>query len=119
MANEQGQPSPPQLLAVIRTQTEIAKLGLDLSGVLALVADRARGITGAAGAVVEIAEGDEMVYRAASGSAAGLLGLRLRRSTSLSGLCVAAAVPLHCDDAEVDPRVDRDACHRVGLRSMV
>lgn len=114
-----SEPASIQLLAVIETQTEIAKLGLDLNGVMTLVAVRAQIITGAIGAVVELAEGDEMVYRAVAGTASGLLGLRLNKETSLSGLCVASAATLCCEDSETDLRVDREACRRVGLRSMI
>jgi diguanylate cyclase (GGDEF)-like protein len=114
-----SEPTPAQLLAVIRTQTEIVKLGLDLSGVMELVAQEVQAITRAAGAVVELAEGDDMVYRAVAGTAAGQLGLRLRRASSLSGLCVHTVRALRCDDAESDPRVNVEACRKVGLRSMV
>ena len=48
-----------------------------------------------------------------------LLGLRLARKGSLSGLCVQTGDILRCEDSEIDPRVDREACRRVGLRSMV
>jgi diguanylate cyclase (GGDEF)-like protein len=68
---------------------------------------------------LEMAEGDEMVYRAAAGMAEGALGLRLQRSHSLTGLCVAQGRALCCDDALIDPRCDRAACERLGLRSMV
>jgi diguanylate cyclase (GGDEF)-like protein len=108
-----------QLLAIIAMQTEIAKLGLDLGGVMEMVAERAQEITRATGAVVELVEDEDMVYRAVAGDAAGMLGVRLKRGTSLSGLCVATAETLRCDDSDDDRRVDRDACRRVGLRSMV
>ena len=108
-----------QLLAIIATQTEIARLGLDLGSVMALIAERAQTITHASGAVVELVEGDDMVYRAVAGDAAGMLGVRLKREASLSGLCIATAEALRCDDSDVDPRVDREACRRVGLRSMI
>ncbi|AYZ68440.1 GGDEF domain-containing protein [Burkholderia multivorans] len=112
-------PPPETLLRIIAAQTEIARLGLDLGSVMAYVADLMPRLTGAAGAAVEFAEGDDMVYRAASGNAAGMLGLRLRRSGSLSGRCVTEGEMLRCVDSEIDPRVDRDACRRVGLRSML
>ncbi len=99
-------PSPDTLLRIIAAQTEIAKLGLDLGSVMAYVTEQVPQLTGASGAAVEFAEGDDMVYRAASGSAAGMLGLRLRRSGSLSGLCVTRGELLHCKDSESDPRVD-------------
>ncbi|HEY3637286.1 MAG TPA: sensor domain-containing diguanylate cyclase [Rhizomicrobium sp.] len=107
------------LLEVIRTQTDIARLGLDLGGIMTLVTERAQALTGALAAAVELAEDDMMVYRAATGAAAGELGLRLKRDSSLSGLCVQSGQTLYCEDSETDPRVDRDACRRVGLRSMV
>lgn len=112
-------PSGETLLEIVRTQTEIAKLGLDLGGVMAFVAERVQHLIHAPGAVVELAEGDEMVYRATSGIASSLLGLRLKRVGSLSGLCVETGHILRCDDSETDSRVDREACRRVGLRSMI
>jgi diguanylate cyclase (GGDEF)-like protein len=113
------EPTTDQLLAVIATQTEIARLGLDLGGVMGMVARQAQVITRAAGAIVELVDGNDMVYRAVVGLAEGQLGLRLSRATSLSGRCVAEGKALRCDDAEADPRVDREACRKVGLRSML
>ncbi|MFW1858398.1 diguanylate cyclase domain-containing protein [Acinetobacter defluvii] len=112
------QPTQKQLMAVIQTQTAIAKLGLDLNAVMTLVAEQAQLITKAKGAVVELAEDGEMVYRAVSGGAAHLLGLRLNQENSLSGLCVAENKILYCEDSELDQRVDKIACRKVGLRSM-
>ena len=112
-------PSTEELLEVIAIQTEVARLGLDLSGLMSLVVNRTLGLTGADGAAVEMAEGDDMVYRAAAGMAAGSLGLRLKRGASLSGLCVREGRALYCDDALIDPRTDRAACAKLGLRSMV
>jgi diguanylate cyclase (GGDEF)-like protein len=111
--------SPALLLEVIKTQTEIARLGVDLGSVMQLVCERAGSLISAGGAVVELAEGEEMVYRAAAGFAESTLGLRLKRNGSLSGLCVAQNQILRCDDSELDNRVDRAACRKVGLRSML
>ncbi|GAB2174523.1 diguanylate cyclase domain-containing protein [Dongia sp. agr-C8] len=107
------------LMGIIQAQNDIAKLGMDLGAMLTLVVDRIRGLTRAEGAIVEMAEGDEMVYRAASGMAEGQLGLRLQRQGSLSGFCVQSGEILECRDSEGDNRVDREACRRVGLRSMM
>lgn len=112
-------PTREQLLAIIRIQGEIAKLGLDLSGVMELVVEHCLPLVQAEGAVIELADGEEMVYRAVSGMAAGQLGLRLSIQGSLSGLCVRCGEALRCDDSETDERVDRAACRRFGLRSML
>lgn len=112
------QPTSKQLLSVIQTQTAIAKLGLDINAVMTLVAEQIQSITQAKGAIVELAEDGDMVYRAVSNGANDFLGLRLKMDSSLSGLCIAQNTTLYCKDSEVDERVDRDACRRVGLRSM-
>jgi len=105
--------------AIIATQRDIAQAALDLATVMRVITERAQALTGAAGAVVELVEGDQMVYRAVSGSSEPHLGLRLARATSLSGRCVTTAEILRCDDAESDARVDREACRRVNVRSMI
>ncbi|GAA4502069.1 sensor domain-containing diguanylate cyclase [Pseudaeromonas paramecii] len=112
-------PTRQQLLEVISLQTDIAKLGLDLSGVMNLVVERALPLVNADGAVVELAEGEDMVYRAASGLAQEQLGLRLKLHGSLSGLCVRTGEVLTTDDSEQDPRVNLLACRKLGLRSMI
>lgn len=110
---------PYVLREIIRMQTEIAKLGLDLGGVVNQVADRVQSLTSAEGAIVEFAEGEEMVYRGARGVATPLLGVRTKREGSLSGLCVKQGRILRSDDIETDTSVDREAYRKLGLRSML
>lgn len=110
---------PYILMEIIRLQTEIAKQGLDLSGVVQAVVERIPSFTNAEGAIVEYTEGDEMVYRGASGFAAPLVGTRVKREASLSGLCVRLGQVLRSDDVILDPRVDAAPYGEVGVRSMV
>jgi diguanylate cyclase (GGDEF)-like protein len=110
---------PYILLEIIRLQTEIAKQGLDLSGVIEAVVERIPTFTNAEGAVVEYIESDEMVYRGASGFTRPLLGTRVKRVASLSGLCVRLGQILRSDDILVDPRVDLGPYQDIGVRSMV
>ena len=116
-----GAPLPPadRLLALVELQNEIVASGLDLEEVLQLAVDRAAQLTGASAGVVEMPDGDEMVYRAASGAAAAHLGLRLPAETSLSGMCLRVGAALRCDDAETDERVDAERCRVVGARSLL
>lgn len=111
--------SSEKLMQVIHIQTEIVKLGLDLGGVMQFVVDQTLSLVEADGAAIELAEEGEMVYRAASGVAAPQLGLRLKIEGSLSGLSVMTGETLFCEDSETDPRVDRLACQKMGLRSML
>jgi two-component system, NtrC family, sensor kinase len=54
--------SKQRLVAIIETQNQIASSSLDLQRVMDLVVERARRLVGASAAVVELIEGDEMVY---------------------------------------------------------
>lgn len=118
-AEEALQRHANRLSAIVETQAAVAAAVPDLNRVLQLVTERAQGLTGAGGAVIELVDGDEMVYHTATGSAASSVGLRLSRDTSLSGLCMRTGEILCYDDADTDPRVDRAACRPVGARSMI
>lgn len=107
------------LTEIIETQNDIAVSQLNLEKVMNLIVERVQNLTGASGAVIELIEGDEMVYRAAAGQASDYLGLRLKLDNSFSGLCVRTGKIFICDDTEKDPRVDLKACRKVGARSMM
>ncbi len=116
MTNER---SATQLRAIIRTQTEIAASDLDPKAIMRLIAERARELTGASAGLIELLEGDEMVYTVTAGEATPYLGMRLKAGASLSGLCVHEGKVLRSDDTSEDPRVDSVACKRVHAASMI
>lgn len=116
MASER---SAEQLRAIIRTQTEIAASDLEPEAIMQLIADRARELTGASSGVIELAEGEEMVYAVTSGEATPYLGTRLQLRASLSGRCVLEGQVLRSDSTTEDPRVDAEACRRVNAASML
>jgi diguanylate cyclase (GGDEF)-like protein len=111
--------SRDRLMAIIKTQSEIAASDLDANQVMHLVAKRAQELTGATSAVIELPDGDEMVYAVTSGEATPYLGIRMDRRSTLSGLALDRGQVLYCEDTEIDPRVDRRASRRVNLRSMI
>jgi L-methionine (R)-S-oxide reductase len=108
-----------QLCAIIFAQASMIRNKPSDQTIMQQMSELAHELTFASGAVLELCEGNEMVYAAATGSAANLLGLRLSSETSLSGLCVKAKELLYCRDAQTDDRVDKEACKRVGLCSML
>jgi len=108
-----------RLRDIIETQRLINAAILDPDEVMKVVSERAQLLTGATAGVVELAEGEDMVYRAATGTARAHVGERLTAATSLSGLCVRTGEVLECEDSETDARVDREACRRIGVRSMI
>src|ERR1700739_1806882 len=90
-----------------------------LDEVLQLVAERAVAITGADGLAIALAENDEIVLRAAAGTVRPDPGTRIDRDSAFSGACFRTAQIINCDDTETDPRVNLEACRKLGARSMV
>lgn len=110
---------PVRLERIIQMQSLIVQAVFDLDRFMQLVVDNLQELTHAMGAVVELVDGTDMVYKAASGCMTPFVNLRLAQGASLSGLCVRTTEVLSCKDTEEDPRVDLAACRRVGARSMV
>ena len=104
---------------IVALQRELAALTEGMQAAMDLITRRAMALLQADGAVLELAEGTEMVYQAAAGSLETHLALRLRREGSLSGMALDRREVLRCEDTEADPRVDTAVCRRVGARSMV
>ncbi|MDQ2830574.1 MAG: PAS domain S-box protein, partial [Chloroflexota bacterium] len=108
-----------RLSGVIAIQQEVALADLDTRVVLPLIAARAQELSGADGAVVELVEGEDMVYHAVTGTLEGYEGTRLPLIGTLTGLCVRTGETLYCADAAIDPRTDPVICRRLGIGSMV
>ncbi len=104
---------------VIEIQSRLGSADFDVESFMQIVVEEMQTLTPATGVVVELIEGNEMVYKAATGSVASHLGLRLDASSSISGLCVRSNKVLRSDDTSKDPRVNAEACQKVGAASLV
>ncbi|HYY31793.1 MAG TPA: GAF domain-containing protein [Chthoniobacterales bacterium] len=118
-ANKALREGAARFSAIIATQYDIATAACNFTDVMTLIAKRTQKLTRAKGAAIELIERDELVYRVGTGMASRHVGLRLAIASSLSGECMRLHETLRCDDTESDPRVNREACRKIGLRSMV
>jgi len=91
----------------------------DLEAALQLLAERARYITGASGAAIALRDDGEMICRASAGPSAPALGAELQLNSGLTGESVRTRQILRCDDAETDPRVNRESCRALGIKSVM
>ena len=91
----------------------------DLDATLQLLAERAQYITGASGAAVALRDGESMVCCASAGPSAPELGAHLQIDSGLSAESVRTRQILICEDAENDPRVNRESCRTFGIASVV
>jgi putative methionine-R-sulfoxide reductase with GAF domain len=99
-------------------QREAEAFGPNLEAALQLVVERAETFTRATGAAIALKQDDLMVCRASAGDAPPV-GAVLQIGSGFSGECVRAGRLLRCDDTETDPRVDRESCRALGIRSMI
>ena len=95
-------------------------LSLDLALDLLLneTVEQARQATRATGAAIALARDGEMICRASTGNAPEL-GTAVDTASGLSSACLSTGAMQQCSDTESDPRVDRDVCRHLHLRSML
>ncbi len=80
---------------------------------------RALALTGAKGAALALFEGSQLVCRATCGTDTPGLGSTISVHTGLTGECIRTASVMYCRDTQSDPRVDRDVCADLGIRSLL
>jgi hypothetical protein len=100
-------------------QYEFNSLGTDLTSALRVIAQRACALTRGSSAAIALAHKGSVMCRASVGASAPALGARLDVNLGISGECIREAKTVRCDDAEHDPRVDLESCHKLGVRSIV
>jgi hypothetical protein len=100
-------------------QYEFSSLGTDLAAALRMISERALALTRGTSAAIALVHKNEVLCRASVGGSAPALGTRLDVNSGLSGECFREGKTLRCDDAENDPRVDLESCHRLGVRSIL
>ncbi|MGZ4333220.1 MAG: PAS domain S-box protein [Gaiellaceae bacterium] len=108
-----------RLHAIVQTQQEISALELDRDAVTSTIVLRAQRLCGGDGATVQWFDGHESVFHHCSGIAAGHVGLRLDRSSSLAGTAALSGEAVYAGDTDTDSRADSDACARLGARSLI
>jgi putative methionine-R-sulfoxide reductase with GAF domain len=91
----------------------------DLDATLQLLAERAQYITGASGVAIALRQDANMVCCASAGGSAPELGAHLQIDSGLSAESVRTRKTLHCDDAQTDPRVNRESCKALGIVCVV
>jgi diguanylate cyclase (GGDEF)-like protein len=119
MKQNNSAPEARLLNQMIRTQSVLMQAHFEPQSFIQFVADEIHLLTPATGVAVELLEGEEMVYRAVTGSLTEHLNLRFPMKGSISGLCIQKNQVLSSEDTKQDPRVNLEACRTVGAGSLV
>nr|WP_276081821.1 ATP-binding protein [Methylobacterium sp. GC_Met_2] len=106
--------------ALIATQAVVARAAGDRDAILdALVSGAMQAVPAAQGGVIELQQGDELVYRSGRGTLAAHVGMRLPLHGSLSGHVLTTGKAVLCPDVLLDHRVKRDVIAPLGMRSAI
>ncbi|GIM89221.1 PAS domain S-box protein [Paractinoplanes toevensis] len=109
-----------RLRVTLAVQREVTAAAGTRDAALRVVAERSIAVFDAAdGSAVELVDGPDLYYGATAGTLAGALGARIGIAGSLSGHVLVTDAPAHCADTADDPRVNREACARLGIGSML
>jgi putative methionine-R-sulfoxide reductase with GAF domain len=115
-----ARPDHTQTLSeIVATQHQIQMSHLNLEEAMDLIADSIQRIANASGAAIGLVEGEELVYRAASGSAAGIVGTRAKASSCLTSECLMNGATLHCADVTKERGLDVNLCRARNIRSLI
>jgi hypothetical protein len=109
---------PALLISLAEIRRELDAFDPALNSPLQTLAERALAFLHASGVAIAISSGNEITCRASAGSAPSL-GTPFQPGQGFSGKCIQSAVLMHCEDCQIDPRVDQEACASLGIRSIV
>src|ERR1700752_1019106 len=105
--------------AVLELQGLMADSELDLDRSMPLIADRARNVAQATGVAIALLQGDQLVYRAGSGSSAAYVGRRVTAILSVSRHTKSKAEILRVENAQRDGRIEAAICRQFGAESLL
>jgi hypothetical protein len=107
------------LSALVEIQESIAKGELDFDRILDLIADRARIVAGATGIAIGLLKADQLVYRAASGSAAKWIGRHVNAVLSVPVQRTTRREILRVENSDTDPRIEAAICLQRGAKALL
>lgn len=85
-----------KLNQIIQIQSRLAAANFNLPRFMNLIVKQMQILTPATGVVIELVDGKDMVYEAATGTVANHLGLRLPMNNSICGDFARHKIPTKC-----------------------
>ena len=107
------------LSALVELQVWLATGELDVDRAMHMVADRARTVADATGIAIALLKGDQLVYRAGSGSSAACVGRHVTAILSVSKNTQSRGEILRVENAQADGRIEAAICRQFGARSLL
>ncbi len=118
-AVQQSQMDSQSLSAIVELQRLIGRGDLDMDGALHLIVDRAQNVANATGVAVGLLKGDQLVYRAGTGSASTYIGRSVTARLVVAADSKTNWEILRVENAETDARIEAAICRQFGAKSLL
>lgn len=110
----------PSFNALLLAKQHVASVDSDIEATFDLIVDWSLALVPhAKGAMIQMLDGDDLVYRAASGVARGLIGQHVERGRTNAGRSVILQGPLLWDDIEESEAADLQPYRDAGMRALI
>jgi hypothetical protein len=107
------------LFAIMNVQRLVTTGRLDVDGAMLLIAESARNVANATGVAIGLLEGNRLIYRAGSGSAATYIGRHVTASLTASADARASREILRVENTQTDTRIEAAICRHFGAKSLL
>src|SRR5271169_5796298 len=118
-AVQESQIDSQSLSAVMEVQRLVTRGELDVDGAMHHIVESARKVANATGAAIALLKGDQLVYRAGSGSAGSYVGRRVTASLTVPADTARGRAILRVEDAQTDTRIEGAICREFGGHSLL
>jgi hypothetical protein len=103
----------------VEIQRLITNGDLDVDGTLHLIVDRTQDVASASGVAIGLLKGNQLVYRAGSGSAAPYIGRSVTAALVVSADSKPNCEILRVENADTDARIEAAVCRQFGAQSLL
>ena len=107
------------LSAIVEVQQSIETGELDVDGTMQLIAERVQNVANADGVAIGLLKGDQLVYRAGSGSATRYVGRQVMATLCVSTRSAGSGEILRVENAQTDSRIEAAICRQFGAQSLL
>ena len=107
------------LTAIVELQRAVATGEADVDRAMDLIAVHARNVANATGIAIGLLKGDQLVYRAGSGSGVTYVGQHVMATLCVARHNVASGEILRVENAQTDRRIEAAICRQFGAHSLL
>jgi hypothetical protein len=107
---QESQIDNQSLSAVMEVQRLVTRGKLDVDGAMHHIVESARNVANATGVAIGLLKGDQLIYRAGSGSTASYIGRQVNASLTVAADNNRSREILRVEDAQTDTRIEAAIC---------